>query len=65
MTHDEADDLLAYYFINEAVARHSPVKVASSDADVLVILAHHMYSYVSSYVLYPPGHRQPGTKSMI
>ena len=48
VTHEEADVLLAYHMINEAVAGHSPIKVVSDDTDVLVILAHHMYMHTNN-----------------
>lgn len=44
VTHGEADVLMAYHLINEAVDGYSPIKVASDDTDVLVILAHHLYT---------------------
>ncbi len=44
VAHEEADVLMAYHMINEAVAGYSPIKVVSDDTDVLVILAHHLYA---------------------
>ena len=48
VTHEEADVLMAYHMINEAVAGHSPIKVVSDDTDVLVILAHHMSMHTNN-----------------
>ena len=42
--HEEADVLIAYHMIQEAVAGVKFIKVLSDDTDVLFILAHHLHS---------------------
>ena len=42
--HEEADVLMAYHMIQEAVTGEKFIRVLSDDTDVLVILAHHLHS---------------------
>lgn len=42
--HEETDVLMAYHMIQEATNGHKSIRVVSDDTDVLVILAHHLYS---------------------
>ena len=44
VTHEEANVLIVYHMIQEAVAGHSPIKVVCDDTDVLLILAHHLHA---------------------
>jgi hypothetical protein len=48
VTHEEADVIMVYHMINEAVAGHSPIKVVCDDTDVLLILAHHLYAHTNN-----------------
>ena len=43
LTHKEADVLMTYHMIQEALAGHTSIRIASDDTDVLTILAHHLY----------------------
>ena len=40
IAHEEADVIMAYHMVQEATARHSPIRVVSDDTDVLLILTH-------------------------
>ena len=44
VAHEKADVIMIYHAINEAVAGYQSIRVVSDDADVLVILSHHLHS---------------------
>ena len=48
ITHEEADVIMAYHMIQEAVAGYFPISIVSDDTDVLLILLHHLHTHVNN-----------------